>query len=195
MYNYIDLINKVILGDSIEELKKIPDETIDLIFADPPYFMQTEGELLRTDGSKFSGVEDEWDKFSDYNEYDEFCFQWLKECKRILKKNGSIWVIGSFQNIYRLGYIMQNLGYWILNDVIWAKPNAAPNFSGTRFQNSHETLLWCTKDKNAKYTFNYKTFNYSNIFNLFSTTFKKCTNKRICTRLNIRLIIQPFFSL
>ena len=86
MYNYIDLINKVILGDSIEELKKIPDETIDLIFADPPYFMQTEGELLRTDGSKFSGVEDEWDKFSDYNEYDEFCFQWLKECKRILKK-------------------------------------------------------------------------------------------------------------
>ena len=162
MYNYIDLINKVILGDSIEELKKIPDETIDLIFADPPYFMQTEGELLRTDGSKFSGVEDEWDKFSDYNEYDEFCFQWLKECKRILKKNGSIWVIGSFQNIYRLGYIMQNLGYWILNDVIWAKPNAAPNFSGTRFQNSHETLLWCTKDKNAKYTFNYKTMKYLN---------------------------------
>lgn len=162
MYSDKDLVNKVILGDTIEELKKIPDETIDLIFADPPYFMQTEGVLLRTNGTKFAGVEDEWDKFSGYNEYDTFCFEWLKECKRVLKKTGSIWVIGSFQNIYRLGYIMQNLGYWILNDVIWSKPNAAPNFSGTRFQNSHETLLWCTKDKNAKYTFNYKTMKYLN---------------------------------
>ncbi len=162
MYKEKDLINKIIKGDAIEELRKIPDETIDLIFADPPYFMQTDGILLRTDGTKFSGVEDEWDKFNGYNEYDEFCFNWLKECKRVLKKNGSIWVIGSFQNIYRLGYIMQNLGYWILNDIIWSKPNAAPNFSGTRFKNSHETLLWCTKDKNAKYTFNYKTMKHLN---------------------------------
>lgn len=154
--------NTIIEGDTIENLKKIPDESIDLIFADPPYFMQTEGELHRTDGTKFQGVEDEWDKFSNYNEYDKFCFEWLKECKRILKKDGSIWVIGSFQNIYRLGYIMQNLDYWILNDVIWSKPNAAPNFAGTRFQNSHETLIWCSKSKKSKYTFNYKTMKYLN---------------------------------
>ena len=111
---------------------------------------------------EFQGVEDEWDKFNDYKEYDEFCTQWLKECKRVMKKNASIWVIGAFQNIYRLGYIMQNMGFWILNDVVWSKPNAVPNFGGTRFQNSHETLLWCTKNKNAKYTFNYKTMKHLN---------------------------------
>ena len=155
-------INTIIKGDCIENLKKLPDESVDLIFADPPYFMQTEGELHRTNGTKFQGVEDEWDKFNDYKEYDEFCTQWLKECKRVMKKNASIWVIGAFQNIYRLGYIMQNMGFWILNDVIWSKPNAVPNFGGTRFQNSHETLLWCTKDKNAKYTFNYKTMKHLN---------------------------------
>ena len=161
--NTIDkYINKIIKGDCIENLKKLPDESVDLIFADPPYFMQTEGELHRTNGAKFQGVEDEWDKFSDYREYDEFCTAWLKECKRVMKKNSSIWVIGSFQNIYRIGYIMQNLGFWILNDVIWSKPNAVPNFGGTRFQNSHETLLWCTKNKNAKYIFNYKTMKHLN---------------------------------
>lgn len=161
--NTIDkYINKIIKGDCIENLKKLPDESVDLIFADPPYFMQTEGELNRTNGAKFQGVEDEWDKFSDYREYDEFCTAWLKECKRVMKKNSSIWVIGSFQNIYRIGYIMQNLGFWILNDVIWSKPNAVPNFGGTRFQNSHETLLWCTKNKNAKYIFNYKTMKHLN---------------------------------
>lgn len=162
MYSIDELKNKIINGDTIEQLKLIPDGSVDAIFSDPPYFMQTEGELLRNDGTKFSGVEDEWDKFTGYKEYDEFCFQWLKECKRVLKKDGTIWVIGSFQNIYRLGYIMQNLGYWVLNDVIWSKPNAAPNFAGTRFQNSHETMLWCSKDKSAKYTFNYKTMKYLN---------------------------------
>lgn len=162
MYTIEDIINTVIEGDTIEKLKLIPDNSIDTIFADPPYFMQTEGELYRNDGSKFAGVEDDWDKFSGYNEYDEFCLQWLKECKRVLKKDGTIWVIGSFQNIYRLGYMMQNLGYWILNDIVWAKPNAAPNFSGTRFQNSHETLLWCSKTKDSKYTFNYKTMKHLN---------------------------------
>ena len=97
-----NILNTIIEGDTIEQLKKIPDECIDMIFADPPYFMQTEGELKRTDGTKFQGVEDEWDKFSDYEEYDKFCFEWLKECKRVLTKDGTIWVIGSFQNIYRL---------------------------------------------------------------------------------------------
>ncbi len=155
-------INKIVLGDTIETLKKFKDESVDLIFADPPYFMQTEGELLRTDGTKFVGVEDSWDKFNDYKDYDEFSYNWLKECKRILKKDGTIWVIGAFQNIYRLGYIMQNLGFWILNDVIWSKTNAVPNFGGTRFQNAHETLLWCGKTKNSKYTFNYKTMKYLN---------------------------------
>ena len=98
----------------------------------------------------------------DYVEYDKFTTEWLTECKRVMKKNASIWVIGSFQNIYRLGYLMQNMGFWILNDVIWSKPNAVPNFGGTRFQNSHETLLWCTKSPNAKYTFNYKTMKHLN---------------------------------
>ena len=112
-------INTVIKGDCIENLKKLPAQSVDLIFADPPYFMQTEGELHRTNGTKFQGVEDEWDKFNDYKEYDKFCIRWLKECKRVMKKDASIWVIGAFQNIYRLGYIMQNLGFRILNDVIW----------------------------------------------------------------------------
>ena len=160
--NINDYINKIINGNCIEEMKKMPDESVDLIFADPPYFMQTEGVLHRTNGTKFNGVEDAWDKFEDYAEYDKFTTEWLAECKRVMKKNASIWVIGSFQNIYRLGYIMQNMGFWILNDVIWSKPNAVPNFGGTRFQNSHETLLWCTKSSNAKYTFNYKTMKHLN---------------------------------
>ena len=157
-----NIINTIIPGDSVKVLNKIPDESVDLIFADPPYWMQTEGELIRTNGSKFNGVKEKWDKFNDYKEYDKFSEQWLTESKRVLKKDGGIWVIGSFQNIYRLGYIMQNLGFWILNDIIWAKPNAVPNFAGTRFQNSHETLLWCTKNKKSKYRFNYKTMKYLN---------------------------------
>jgi len=157
-----DHINTIIAGDCLANLTFMPNDSIDLIFADPPYWMQTEGVLLRTDGTKFSGVEDKWDKFNTYKEYDEFCEKWLGECKRILKPNGAIWVIGAFQNIYRIGYIMQNLGFWILNDVIWSKPNAVPNFGGTRLQNAHETLLWCTKSPEAKYTFNYKTMKHLN---------------------------------
>lgn len=155
-------VNKIIAGDCIESLSLIPDKSVDLIFADPPYWMQTEGELLRTNGTKFDGVEDYWDKFNTYKEYDEFSEKWLRECKRILKKDGSIWVIGAFQNIYRLGYIMQNLGFWILNDVVWSKPNAVPNFGGTRYQNSHETLLWCCHSQKSRYTFNYKTMKHLN---------------------------------
>ena len=154
--------NMIIHGDCIENLKTIPNNSIDLIFADPPYNMQTEGELLRTDGTKFNGVSDSWDKFSSLEEYDNFTKKWLIECKRVLKDDGAIWVIGSFQNIFRLGYIMQDLGFWILNDVIWSKPNAVPNFGGTRFQNSHETLLWCSKSKKSKYHFNYKTMKVFN---------------------------------
>ncbi|MDR0955837.1 MAG: site-specific DNA-methyltransferase [Candidatus Nomurabacteria bacterium] len=155
-------LNKVVVGDCIESMKKIPDVSVDLVFADPPYFMQTDGVLRRTDGSEFKGVDDAWDKFADYAEYDAFSNAWLKECRRILKPSGAIWVIGAFQNIYRLGYIMQNIGFWILNDVIWSKRNAAPNFRGTRLQNAHETLLWCSKSKNSRYTFNYQTMKHLN---------------------------------
>lgn len=149
--------NQIILGDCIEELKKFPDETFEMIFADPPYFMQTDGVLLRAEGTPFKGVDDDWDKFKDYEEYDLFCNDWLKECKRVLKKDGTIFVIGAFQNIYRIGYLMQNLGFWVLNDIIWNKTNPAPNFKGTRFTNASETMLWCSKSDKSKYTFNYKT--------------------------------------
>lgn len=155
-------INEILHGDTIELLKTLPNQSIDVIFADPPYFMQTDGKLLRINGSEFSGVDDEWDKFKDFEEYDSFCQLWLKECKRVLKSTGTIWVIGSFQNIYRLGYIMQNLDFWILNDVVWNKNNPVPNFGGTRFCNAHETLLWCSVNKNSKFTFNYKTMKYLN---------------------------------
>lgn len=155
-------MNTILKGDCIAKLKEIPDESIDLIFADPPYFMQTEGELLRTNGDKFAGVDDDWDKFNSFADYDAFCEAWLKECKRVLKSTGSIWVIGSFQNIYRIGYIMQNLGFWILNDVVWNKTNPVPNFGGTRFCNAHETLIWCSKGKKNKFTFNYKTMKHLN---------------------------------
>ena len=155
-------IDTIYQGDCLEILKTFPDRSVDLVFADPPYNMQTEGELLRTDGSSFSGVTEKWDKFNSLHDYDVFSKQWLTECKRVLKDDGAIWVIGSFQNIFRLGYIMQDLGFWILNDVIWSKPNAVPNFGGTRFQNSHETLIWCSKYKGSKYQFNYKTMKHLN---------------------------------
>jgi modification methylase len=148
--------NKIINGDSLEELKKIPSETFDLIFADPPYNLQLKNELSRPDRSKVNAVNDKWDKFESFKSYDEFTIDWLTECKRILKKNGSIWIIGSYHNIFRVGYIVQDLGFWILNDVIWNKNNPMPNFRGTRFTNAHETLIWASKNEKSKYTFNYQ---------------------------------------
>ena len=148
--------NKIINGDCLKELKKIPDKTFDLVFADPPYNMQIGEKLTRPDSSKVNGVNDKWDQFNSFKHYDEFCKSWLAECKRILKDNGSIWVIGSYHNIFRLGYHLQNLGYWLLNDVIWRKNNPMPNFRGTRFTNAHETLIWASKTKKSKYTFNYQ---------------------------------------
>lgn len=156
------IINKVIQGDSIEKLRELPDNSIDFIFVDPPYFMQTEGVLLRVDGNEFSGVQDHWDKFESLEDYDKFSLSWLQECKRVLKNNGSIAVIGSFQNIYRLGFHMQNLGFWIINDIIWKKTNPVPNFAGTRFVNAHETILLCSKSKKSKINFNYHTMKYLN---------------------------------
>ena len=148
--------NKVINGNCLEEIKKIPDKSFDLVFADPPYFMQLGCKLKRPDNTKVNSVDDEWDKFKNFRSYDEFSILWLKECKRVLKDNGSIWVIGSYHNIFRLGYHMQNLDYWMLNDIIWRKNNPMPNFKGTRFTNAHETLIWASKNKKSKYTFNYQ---------------------------------------
>ena len=157
-----NLHNKLINGDSLKELKKIPDETFDLIFADPPYNLQLQNSLIRPDRSKVNAVNDKWDQFESFKSYDKFTSEWLEQCKRVLKKNGSIWVIGSYHNIFRVGKIIQDLGFWILNDVIWNKSNPMPNFRGTRFTNAHETLIWASKDKKSKYTFNYqsmKSFN------------------------------------
>ena len=153
---YSNLKNKIINGDCIKELKKIPNETFDLIFADPPYNLQLRNQLIRPDRSKVNAVNDKWDQFENFKSYDEFTISWLKECKRVLKKSGSIWVIGSYHNIFRVGSKIQDLGFWILNDVIWNKNNPMPNFRGTRFTNAHETLIWASKDKNSKYTFNYQ---------------------------------------
>lgn len=148
-------LNKIYTGDCIELMKEIPESSVDLIFADPPYNLQLNNELYRPNQTKVDAVDDEWDKFSSFNEYDEFSRNWLSECKRILKDTGSIWVIGTYHNIFRLGTIMQNLGFWILNDIIWIKTNPMPNFKGTRFNNAHETLIWATKSNNSKYTFHY----------------------------------------
>jgi modification methylase len=148
--------NKIVNGDSLEILKTIPDKTFDLIFADPPYNLQIGKKLKRPDDSKVNGVNDSWDNFKNFEDYDNFCKNWLLECRRILKDDGSLWVIGSYHNIFRLGFHIQNMNYWILNDVIWRKNNPMPNFKGTRFTNAHETLIWAAKSKQSKYTFNYQ---------------------------------------
>ncbi|MGP6294549.1 DNA methyltransferase [Caldiplasma sukawensis] len=151
------IINKIIEGDTTDVLKEIPDGSVDLIFADPPYNLQIENDLYRPNNTKVNGVVEKWDKFQNFESYDTFTIQWLKECKRVLKENGSIWVIGTYHNIFRVGKILQDLGYWVLNDIIWIKTNPMPNFKGTRFTNAHETLIWATKHRDSKYIFNYKT--------------------------------------
>ena len=148
--------NQIILGDSIKEMKKIKDHSIDLIFADPPYNLQLKDTLYRPDQTTVEAVTQDWDKFNTYKEYDQFTNAWLNECKRILKKGGALWVIGSYHNILRVGSTIQDEGLWILNDIIWHKTNPMPNFRGTRFTNAHETLLWCTTSRDVKYTFNYQ---------------------------------------
>jgi len=148
--------NQILKGNSLDILKKIPDKSVDLVFADPPYNLQLSDTLYRPDQTTVEAVTNDWDKFDTYESYDQFSLIWLKECKRVLKVNGALWVIGSYHNILRLGSCIQNLGYWILNDIIWHKTNPMPNFRGTRFTNAHETLLWCTTSRRAKYTFNYQ---------------------------------------
>jgi site-specific DNA-methyltransferase (adenine-specific) len=149
--------NIIICGDTLENLKKLPDNSIDLIFADPPYWLRVDGILNRVNGSVYDGCDDEWDKFNTLADYQNFTREWIGECKRVLKDNGSFWVIGGMQCIYTIGSIMQELGMWIINDVIWHKTNPTPNFKGTRLNNAHETLIWAVKKEKARYTFNYKT--------------------------------------
>ncbi len=149
-------LDQITIGDCIESIKTIPDQSVDLVFADPPYNLQLEGALHRPDNSRVDAVDDDWDKFSSFAEYDAFSRAWLAESRRILKPNGTLWVIGSYHNIFRVGCTLQELGYWILNDVIWRKSNPMPNFRGTRFTNAHETLIWAARDADQKsYTFNY----------------------------------------
>jgi len=171
--------NVIINGDSIEVMKSFPDESIDLIFADPPYWMRTSGILQRVEGTDFNGVDDEWDKFESNEDYSEFTRRWLSECKRILKKDGSFWVIGGMQCIYTIGGIMQELGFWFINDVIWYKSNPTPNFKGTRLNNSHETLIWATKSEKSKYHFNYKTARELNLETVTIDDFDKGIRKQL----------------
>jgi modification methylase len=150
-------LDRVLEGDCIEQMNRLPEASCDLIFADPPYNLQLEGELRRPDNSRVDAVDDHWDQFASFEEYDRFTRAWLAAARRILKETGALWVIGSYHNIFRVGVILQDLGFWILNDVVWRKTNPMPNFRGRRFTNAHETLIWCTKSRDQKsYTFNYE---------------------------------------
>ncbi len=149
-------LNQILQGDCVKNLNSLPEKSIDLIFADPPYNLQLQNELHRPNMSKVDAVDDNWDKFDSFQAYDEFTKAWLSACKRVLKPTGSIWVIGSYHNIFRVGTIMQDLGFWMLNDVIWVKTNPMPNFRGVRFTNAHETMIWASSGKGAKYTFNHQ---------------------------------------
>ena len=149
-------VNRVLVGDCLKELARLPAASVDLVFADPPYNLQLERDLLRPNNTKVDGVDDDWDKFSSFADYDHFSRAWLAECRRILKPDGAIWVIGSYHNIFRLGVALQDLGFWLQNDVIWRKTNPMPNFRGKRFTNAHETLIWAGRDQKSRVTFNYE---------------------------------------
>ena len=154
--------NRILVGDCIAELKKLPDKSVDLVFADPPYNLQLATELMRPNNTRVDGVDDAWDKFASFEEYDRFTRAWLAECRRVLKPDGALWVIGSYHNVFRLGAALQDQGYWILNDVVWRKVNPMPNFRGRRFTNAHETLIWAARDQKSRYTFNYESLKSSN---------------------------------
>jgi modification methylase len=152
----------IVCGDCCQFLATLPEKSVDLVFADPPYNLQLGGDLHRPDNSKVDAVDDHWDQFASFAAYDRFTHDWLSACRRVLKDDGALWVIGSYHNIFRVGAQVQDLGFWLLNDVVWRKTNPMPNFKGTRFTNAHETLIWASKSKGARYTFNYdalKVFN------------------------------------
>ncbi len=154
---HIDLpLGQIIPGDCVAAMRSLPDASVDMVFADPPYNLQLGGDLARPDGSHVDAVTDAWDKFDSFATYDKFTREWLTEARRVLKPNGSLWVIGSYHNIFRVGTILQDLGFWILNDIVWRKANPMPNFKGTRFTNAHETLIWASQGEKSRYTFNYR---------------------------------------
>jgi modification methylase len=156
-------LDTLIKGDCVAALERLPEKSIDVVFADPPYNLQLDGDLHRPDQSKVDAVDDAWDQFESFAAYDAFTRAWLLAARRVLKPNGTIWVIGSYHNIFRVGAIMQDLGFWFLNDIVWRKTNPMPNFRGRRFQNAHETMIWASRDAKAKgYTFNYEAMKAAN---------------------------------
>jgi len=155
-------VDRVLHGDCVAALEKLPPNSIDVVFADPPYNLQLRNDLKRPDDSKVDAVDDDWDQFASFAAYDDFTRAWLSACRRVMKPDASIWVIGSYHNIFRVGTILQDLGFWILNDVVWRKTNPMPNFRGRRFTNAHETLIWAGRDKGSRYTFNYEALKAGN---------------------------------
>src|SRR3954469_20845163 len=156
-------LNEILLGDCIANLEKLPPESVDVVFADPPYNLQLEQALTRPDQSLVDAVDDDWDKFASFADYDAFTRAWLLAVRRVMKPNATLWVIGSYHNIFRVGAILQDLGFWLLNDVVWRKANPMPNFRGRRFTNAHETMIWAARDEKAKgYTFNYEALKAAN---------------------------------
>ena len=154
---------RVLVGDAVAELAKLPAACVDLVFADPPYNLQLKGDLKRPDDSRVDAVDDAWDKFASFAAYDDFTRAWLLACRRVMKPNATLWVIGSYHNIFRVGAILQDLGFWILNDIVWRKSNPMPNFRGRRFTNAHETLIWAARDADHRnYTFNYEALKAGN---------------------------------
>ncbi len=155
--------NQILIGDCVERLERLPAASVDLVFADPPYNLQLEGTLSRPDQSVVDGVDDAWDKFSSFADYDSFTRAWLTAARRVMKPDATLFVIGSYHNIFRVGTILQDLGFWILNDIVWRKANPMPNFRGRRFTNAHETMIWAAKSADAKgYTFNYEALKAGN---------------------------------
>ena len=148
-------VDRIIEDDCIAAMEALPARSVDMIFADPPYNLQLGGDLYRPEGGRVDAVDDDWDKFADFATYDRFTRRWLAAARRVLKDDGTIWVIGSYHNIFRVGASLQDLGFWVLNDIVWRKSNPMPNFKGTRFTNAHETMIWCSKAEDARYTFNY----------------------------------------
>jgi modification methylase len=154
---------RVLAGDCVAEIAKLPAGSVDLVFADPPYNLQLQGDLKRPDDSRVDAVDDSWDKFASFAAYDDFTRAWLMACRRVMKPNGTLWVIGSYHNIFRVGALLQDLGFWILNDIVWRKSNPMPNFRGRRFTNAHETLIWAARDAAKRdYTFNYEALKAGN---------------------------------
>jgi modification methylase len=150
-------LDRIIQSDCVAAMNALPPASVDMVFADPPYNLQLGGDLFRPEGSRVDAVDDDWDKFSSFAAYDKFTREWLAAARRVLKPNGTIWVIGSYHNIFRVGAAVQDLGFWVLNDIVWRKTNPMPNFRGTRFTNAHETLIWASRSEDSRYTFNYRT--------------------------------------